>query len=249
MDPGIRAVIQKMEAKLDATKERAERSENLAKELKDEQITKIYIAKAQALPNIPGLTAEKHAPIMKVLGEDHPAEFSEVFSLLKAADALLEKSAAWSELGSERAISGGSVMNKIQKAAESLVRKDTSGMTIEDAIERCSTIIPNGTTSTKLPAAPKLRRGRPEWQLNFLLESFLAWPARISERPSAMQSSWTQTAISSREPQVLAVLASCRTILRMGRWAPSWLWESARQSMAAQLQQMMIWPVMQTATW
>lgn len=136
MDPGIRAIFQKMEAKLDATKERAERSENLAKELKDEQITKIYIAKAQALPNIPGLTAEKHAPIMKVLGEDHPAEFSEVFSLLKAADALLEKSAAWSELGSERAISGGSVMNKIQKAAESLVRKDTSGMTIEDAIEK-----------------------------------------------------------------------------------------------------------------
>jgi len=136
MDPGIRAVIQKMEAKLDATKERAERSETLAKELKDEQITKIYIAKAQALPNIPGLTAEKHAPIMKILGEDHPAEFSEVFSLLKAADALLEKSAAWSELGSERAISGGSVMNKIQKAAESLVRKDTSGMTIEDAIEK-----------------------------------------------------------------------------------------------------------------
>jgi len=136
MDPGIRAIFQKMEAKLDATEERAERSENLAKELKDEQITKIYIAKAQALPNIPGLTAEKHAPIMKVLGEDHPAEFSEVFSLLKAADALLEKSAAWSELGSERAISGGSVMNKIQKAAESLVRKDTSGMTIEDAIEK-----------------------------------------------------------------------------------------------------------------
>jgi len=136
MDPGIRAVFQKMEAKLDATEERAERSETLAKELKDEQITKIYIAKAQALPNIPGLTAEKHAPIMKALGESHPAEFSEVFSLLKAADALLEKSAAWSEFGSERAISGGSVMNKIQKAAESLVRKDTSGLTIEDAIEK-----------------------------------------------------------------------------------------------------------------
>lgn len=136
MDPGIRAVFQKMEAKLDATEERAERSETLAKELKDEQIAKIYIAKAQALPNIPGLTAEKHAPIMKILGEDHPAEFSEVFSLLKAADALLEKSAAWSEFGSERAIGGGSVMNKIQKAAESLVRKDTSGLTIEDAIEK-----------------------------------------------------------------------------------------------------------------
>ncbi len=136
MDPGVRVLFEKMAADNQATKDRAEKAETLAKELRDKEITKAYIAKAEALPHIPGLTAEKHAPIMKILGEDHPAEFTELYSILKAADALLEKSAAWDEFGSHRAISGGSVMNRIQKAAEALVRKDTSGMTYEDAIEK-----------------------------------------------------------------------------------------------------------------
>jgi len=136
MDPGVRVLFEKMAADNQATRERAEKAEALAKELKDAEITKAYIEKADALPNIPGLTAEKHAPIMKILGEDHPAEFAELYSVLKAADNLLEKSAAWDEFGSHRAISGGSVMGKIQKAAEALVRKDTSGMTYEDAIEK-----------------------------------------------------------------------------------------------------------------
>ncbi|VVB67144.1 Uncharacterised protein [uncultured archaeon] len=125
-----------MAADNQATRERAEKAEALAKELKDAEITKAYIEKAEALPHIPGLTAEKHAPIMKALGEDHPAEFAELYSVLKAADALLEKSAAWEEFGSARAVSGGSVMNKIQKAAEALVRKDTSGLTMDEAIEK-----------------------------------------------------------------------------------------------------------------
>lgn len=136
MDPGVRVLFEKMAADNQATRERAEKAEALAKSLKDAEITKDYIEKADALPNIPGLTAEKHAPIMKILGEDHPAEFAELYSVLKGVDALLEKSSAWSEFGSGRAISGGSVMNKIQKAAEALVRKDTSGMTYEDAIEK-----------------------------------------------------------------------------------------------------------------
>ena len=136
MDPGVRVLFEKMAADNQATRERAEKAEALAKSLKDAEITKDYIAKAEGLPNIPGLTAEKHAPIMKILGEDHPAEFAELYSVLKAADNLLEKSAAWDEFGSHRAISGGSVMGKIQKAAEALVRKDTSGMTYEDAIEK-----------------------------------------------------------------------------------------------------------------
>lgn len=136
MDSGVRVLFEKMAADNQATRERAEKAEALAKELKDSEITKAYIAKAEALPHIPGLTAEKHAPIMKVLGEDHPAEFAELYSILKAADNLLEKSSAWDEFGSHRAIIGGTVMNKIQKAAEALVRKDTSGMTIEDAIEK-----------------------------------------------------------------------------------------------------------------
>ena len=136
MDLGVRVMIEKMAAKIDATEERAKRFEALAKELKDAEITKAYIEKAEALPHVPGLIAEKHAPIMKILGEDHPAEFAEIYSVLKAADALLEKSSVWDEIGSARAVSSGSAMNKIQKAAEALVRKDTSGMTYEDAVEK-----------------------------------------------------------------------------------------------------------------
>ena len=136
MDPGVRVLFEKMAADNQATKERAEKAETLAKELKDAEITKAYIAKASALPHIPGLIAEKHAPILKALGESHPAEFAEIYSILKAADALLEKSSAWDEIGSHRAVSGGSTMNKIQKAAEALLQKDTSGLTMEDAIDK-----------------------------------------------------------------------------------------------------------------
>jgi hypothetical protein len=136
MDLGVRVMIEKMAAKIDATEKRAKSFEALAKELKDAEITKAYIEKAEALPHIPGLIVEKHAPIMKILGEDHPAEFAEIYSVLKAADALLEKSSVWEEIGSAMAVSSGSAMNKIKKAAEALVRKDTSGMTYEDAVEK-----------------------------------------------------------------------------------------------------------------
>jgi len=136
MDPGTRAIFEKMIARIDASDREAKESARLAKELKEEQLNKEYFEKAQILKNIPGLVPEEYGPVMKALGEGYPAEFKKIYDILKAADALLEKSVVWGEIGSARTVSSGSAMYKIQKAAEALVRKDTSGMTYEDAVEK-----------------------------------------------------------------------------------------------------------------
>lgn len=126
MDPGTRAIIEKMMGRIDASDKEAKESAKLAKELKEDQLNKEYFEKAQVLKHIPGLVPADHGPIMKALGESEPEAFKKFYDILKAVDALLEKSKVWDEIGSGQDGKGGSAFSKLEKIAKGLIAKDAT---------------------------------------------------------------------------------------------------------------------------
>ena len=88
-------------------------------------------AKAEDLPH---LTIEplKFGPVLKALGEGHPDEFSEIFRVLKAADAAIEKSELFKEIG--KAGSGESDAEaQVYAKARGMVAKDGE-LTFDEAV-------------------------------------------------------------------------------------------------------------------
>jgi len=138
MEPQTQAIVKQLLDENNAIKAEAQEARKIAKELKDEKILKEYIEKAGDLPNLP-IEILKFAPVMKALGEEHPAEFAEVYRVLKAADALLEKSAAFSEIG--KAGQAGSAEARIYAKARAMVAKDCD-LTFEEAIEKVMDLEP-----------------------------------------------------------------------------------------------------------
>ncbi len=132
MDPATQAIVKQLLDENNATKAEAQEARRIAKELKDEKILKEYVEKAEDLIHLP-IEARKFAPVMKALGEEHPAEFSEVYRVLKAADALIEKSAVFSEIG--KAGQAGSAEAQIYAKATALVAKD-GDLTLEEAVDK-----------------------------------------------------------------------------------------------------------------
>ena len=98
LDPGVRSLLEKALEERDQATAKADQALSMAKELKDEKVLKEYVEKAEDLPHLP-IEPLKFGPVMKALGEAHPAEFAEVYRVLKAVDAIVEKSALFSEIG------------------------------------------------------------------------------------------------------------------------------------------------------
>jgi len=138
MDPETQAVVKQLLEENAVTKTEAREARQIAKELRDEKILKEYIEKAGDLSNLP-IEVLKFAPVMKALGEEHPAEFAEVYRVLKAADALLEKSAVFSEIG--KAGQAGSAEAQIYAKARALVAKD-GDLTFEEAVDKIMDLEP-----------------------------------------------------------------------------------------------------------
>ena len=133
MDPDVKAIFEKMAADSHTATERAERAENIAKSLQDEKILKEYVVKAEDLPHL-AIEPLKFGPVLKALGESHPDEFSEIFRVLKAADAAIEKSELFKEVG--KAGSGeSSAEAAVYAKARGLVAKD-GDLTFEEAVSK-----------------------------------------------------------------------------------------------------------------
>jgi hypothetical protein len=131
LDPGVRSLLEKTLAERDQATAKADEALGLAKELKEEKILKEYVEKAAALPNL-AIEALKFGPVLKALGEGHPAEFSEILRVLKAADAAIEKSELFKEIG--KAGSGESDAEaQVYAKARAMVAKD-GALTFDDAV-------------------------------------------------------------------------------------------------------------------
>ena len=138
LDPGVRALLEKALEERDQATVKADQALSLAKELKDEKVLKEYVEKAEDLPHLP-IEPLKFGPVMKALGEAHPAEFAEVYRLLKAVDAIVEKSALFSEIG--KAGQGNSAEAQIYAKARAMVAKD-GDLTFEEAVEKVMDLEP-----------------------------------------------------------------------------------------------------------
>ncbi|MCK9566828.1 MAG: hypothetical protein M0Q43_12365, partial [Methanothrix sp.] len=131
MDPGTQAVVKQLLEENVVTKAEAREAKQIAKELKEEKILKEYIEKAEDLPHL-AIEPIKFGPVLKALGEEHPAEFSEIFRVLKAADAAIEKSELFKEIG--KAGSGESDAEaQVYAKARAMVAKD-GALTFDDAV-------------------------------------------------------------------------------------------------------------------
>ena len=139
MDPATQAVVKQLLVENALTKTEAREARQIVKELKDQQVLKEYVAKAEGLQNLP-VQPLKLGPIMKTLGESHPREFEEIFKLLKAADAVLEKSELFQEFGKAGA-KESSAEGQIYAKARGLVAKD-GDLTFEEAVEKVMDLEP-----------------------------------------------------------------------------------------------------------
>jgi len=133
MDPEMKAIFEKMASDSQTATERAERAENIAKSMQDEKILKEYVVKAEDLPN---LTIEplKFGPVLKAVGDDHPKEFEEIYRVLKAANAAIEKSEIFKEIG-KSAPGETSAEAQVYAKARAMVAKD-GDLNLEDAVSK-----------------------------------------------------------------------------------------------------------------
>ena len=139
MDPKARSIIEKLLEDQQQTRAEADEAKRIAKEMKDQQVLKEYVAKAEELQNLP-VQPLKLGPVMKTLGESNPREFEEIFKLLKAADAILDKSELFREFG-KAGPGEGSAEAQIFAKARAMVTKDAA-LTFEEAVERVMDLEP-----------------------------------------------------------------------------------------------------------
>lgn len=158
LDPGVRSLLEKALEERDQAAAKADQALSMAKELKDEKVLKEYVEKAEDLPHLP-IEPLKFGPVMKALGEAHPAEFAEVYRLLKAVDAIVEKSALFSEIG--KAGQGNSAEAQIYAKARAMVAKD-GDLTFEEAVEKVMDLEPELYQKSEAEREERLarRRGR-----------------------------------------------------------------------------------------
>ena len=156
LDPGVRALLEKALEERDQATVKADQALSLAKELKDEKVLKEYVEKAEDLPHLP-IEPLKFGPVMKALGEAHPDEFAEVYRVLKAVDAIVEKSALFSEIG--KAGQGNSAEAQIYAKARAMVAKD-GDLTFEEAVEKVMDLEPELYEKSEAEREERLARRR-----------------------------------------------------------------------------------------
>jgi hypothetical protein len=133
MDPETQAVVKQLLEENVVTKAEAKEAKQIAKELKEEKVLKQYVEKAGGLSHLP-VEPLKFGPVLKALGEGHPAEFEEILRVLKAADVALEKSELFKEMG--KAGSGEtSAEAAVYAKARGLVAKDAD-LTFDEAVAK-----------------------------------------------------------------------------------------------------------------
>ena len=94
------------------------------------------MTKAEGLTHIPGISIQKMADDMLVMGEANPEQFTELYKALVAADKLLEKSAAWEAMGTGHEGTVGSTYQKILEMAKGIVQKSASRWSLRRPLTR-----------------------------------------------------------------------------------------------------------------
>ena len=117
VDPAVRAILEKSRAQAAA-------AEAAVRKMKEEQDTAEAIAKAKELPNL--CTGEEElSSVLKSLKATDEKLFNTVFGIMKSADAVIAKGAAFEEKGTSQEGNGN-----IQKAADAWAKIETAAAEI-----------------------------------------------------------------------------------------------------------------------
>lgn len=116
-DPRLAEMIRKNE-------ERAERAESIAKAERSKRIEGEFIAKAESLTRL-GEAPTTLGPLMKTISESVDEEtFEALDTLLKAADAKLQESDLFVEMGDTGAGTTGDALHKLEALAKTIAERD-----------------------------------------------------------------------------------------------------------------------------
>ena len=115
--------------------------------------------------------------IMKTLMESHPREFDEIFKLLKAADAVLEKSDLFQEFGKAGA-KESRAEGQICAKARGLVAKD-GDLTFEEAVEKVMDGEPELYERAEQERHERIARMGNRWRQLRMPTRPTCWQARI----------------------------------------------------------------------
>lgn len=112
-------------------KKKAEAAEAVAKAMQEESVKKEYIAKAAVFKSLP-TKAEELGEILKTVAKVDKAVCDKLEGILKATNELVEKGAAFKEIGSSRSEKTTAAVEQLEKCVAEIVAKST-GLTKEQA--------------------------------------------------------------------------------------------------------------------
>lgn len=125
-DEVIKGLPESVQNMLRKAQERAEKAENIAKEIQDKQEIAKYVDVAKQFPSLI-TTPETFGPILKNIAKNNKEDFATVEAVLKAANALLEENnILMKELGSGEGTEGTdkNAWNTVEGKAKALMEKD-----------------------------------------------------------------------------------------------------------------------------
>lgn len=141
VDPAVRAILEKSRAQAAA-------AEAAVRKMKEEQDTAEAIAKAKELPNL-GTGEEELSSVLKSLKATDEKLFNTVFGIMKSADAVIAKGAAFEEKGTSQ--EGN---DNIQKAADAWAKIETAAA----EIAKSRNITKEAAVSVVIEEQPELYR-------------------------------------------------------------------------------------------
>lgn len=116
----VRKQFEAVNKRADESDRRASEAEAIAKRERDERLTREYIAKAEQFKALP-VNPPEFGVVLKGLFEKAPEEAAKVSEILKAADAQLEKSGIFKEIGSAASGENLTAYQQLQGIAKRLV--------------------------------------------------------------------------------------------------------------------------------
>lgn len=129
--------LEDLEKRANDAETRAKSAEDVAKAERDQRLTAVYVAKAQALAGL-SVKADEFGPVLKRCAELLPAEdFKVIETVLAGASEVAKQSKLYGQIGASGSESGDSATSKLNTlAAEMVTKKEATDYS--DAIAKIS---------------------------------------------------------------------------------------------------------------
>lgn len=137
----LKSVPEAVRKMFEQTKADAEAAKAIAKAMQEEKINKSFIEKVSVYKSLPA-KADELGPILKAVSQADEKLGTQLEGILKATNELVEKGAAFKELGDNQGGSASDALAQLEKHVNEIVVKNTS-MTKEQAYAKALELHPD----------------------------------------------------------------------------------------------------------